>query len=254
MSVKKSEKQELLEKLNLLLKKQSLFQEEINELRLEIATLQVDDLEEFTSATESIETSQPVEEKVPEEIEISEITERKIFIQKEKKETSWEKSGISAEIEKFIGENLINKIGIAVLIIGVGIGVKYAIDNDLISPLVRIILGYLVGFSLAGFAIRLKARYLNFSAVLFSGAMAIQYFITYAANSYYNLFPQTVAISLMVIITILTVALALFYNQQVIAHFGLVGAYIVPFLLKEPFLNVTILFVYMAIINSGILF
>lgn len=254
MSVKKSEKQELLEKLNLLLKKQSLFQQEINELRLEIATLQVDDLEEFTSVTEVIETSQPVKETVQEENQISVITERKIFIQNEKKESSWGKSGISAEIEKFIGENLINKIGIAVLIIGVGIGVKYAIDNDLISPLVRIILGYLVGFSLAGFAIRLKAKYLNFSAVLFSGAMAIQYFITYAANSYYNLFPQTVAISLMVIITILTVALALYYKQQVIAHFGLVGAYVVPYLLKEPFLNVTILFIYMAIINSGILF
>ena len=84
--------------------------------------------------------------------------------------------------------------------------------------------------------------------------MAIQYFISYAAYSYYNLFPQIVAIILMVLITILTVALALYYKQQVIAHFGLVGAYIVPFLLKEPFLNVTILFIYMAIINSGILF
>jgi uncharacterized membrane protein len=254
MPINKSEKKELLEKLNMLLKKQSLFQVEINELQLEIATLQVDDLEEFTSATEVIETSQLVKETVQEENEFSEITELKIFIQNEKKESYRGKSGISAEIEKFIGENLINKVGIAVLIIGVGIGVKYAIDNDLISPLVRIILGYLVGFSLAGFAIRLKSKYLNFSAVLFSGAMAIQYFITYAAISYYNLFPQIVAISLMVVITILTVALALYYNQQVIAHFGLVGAYIVPYLLIEPFLNVTILFIYMAIINSGILY
>jgi len=254
MSVKKSEKQELLEKLNELQKKQSLFQQEINELQLEIATLQVDDLEEFTSETLSIPKSQPDEEVVPEINEIQRIIKHHRVIQQNEKESSWEKSGISAEIEKFIGENLINKIGIAVLIIGVGIGTKYAIDNDLISPLVRIILGYLVGFGLAGFAIRLKAKYLNFSAVLFSGAMAIQYFITYAANSYYNLFPQTVAISIMVIITILTVALALYYNQQVIAHFGLVGAYVVPYILKEPFLNVTILFIYMVIINSGILF
>ena len=76
-------------------------------------------------------------------------------------------------------ENLINKIGIIVLIIGVGIGAKYAIDNELISPLTRIILGYLVGAGLLGFAIRLQKKYENFSAVLLSGSMAIFYFITY---------------------------------------------------------------------------
>ena len=38
-------------------------------------------------------------------------------IQQRKEESLWEKSGISTEIEKFIGENLINKIGIAIVII-----------------------------------------------------------------------------------------------------------------------------------------
>ena len=254
MSINKTEKQELLEKLNLLLRKQSQFQQEINELQRQIVTLRVEDLEEKTSPTEVAQNINQVEEPTIKEQVIPKIAERQKVIQPTKEESLWEKSGVSSEIEKFIGENLINKIGIAIVIIGVGIGVKYAIDNDLISPLVRIILGYLVGFGLAGFAIRLKPKYLNFSAVLFSGAMAIQYFISYAAFSYYNLFPQMAAIILMVLITILTVALALFYKQQVIAHFGLVGAYIVPFLLREPFLNVTFLFVYMAIINSGILF
>jgi len=254
MSVNKTEKQELLEKLNLLLRKQTQFQQEINELQRRIVTLHVDDMEVKTSPTEVVQNIYQVEETAVEEKVIPKIHERPKVIQQKKEESLWEKSGISSEIEKFIGENLINKIGIAIVIIGVGIGVKYAIDNELISPLVRIILGYLVGFGLAGFAIRLKSKYENFSAVLFSGAMAIQYFISYAAYSYYNLFPQMAAIILMVLTTILTVALALYYKQQVIAHFGLVGAYIVPYLLKEPFLNVTILFIYMAIINLGILF
>ncbi len=253
MTIKKSDKHELLEKLNLLLKKQSDFQQEINELQRQIISLRVNEFEDIAS-TEEILDFESVEETNPDEKEVLMFTEPQRDIQNKKSKKDGTKSGISAEIEKFIGENLINKVGIAVLIFGVGIGVKYAIDNDLISPLVRIILGYLVGFGLAGFAIRLKAKYLNFSAVLFSGAMAIQYFITYAANSYYNLFPQIAAISLMVIITILTVTLALYYKQQVIAHFGLVGAYIVPYLLKEPFANVTILFIYIAIINAGILF
>ena len=37
-----------------------------------------------------------------------------------------------SDLEKFIGENLINKIGIAITIIGVAIGAKYSIDHDLI--------------------------------------------------------------------------------------------------------------------------
>ncbi len=155
--------------------------------------------------------------------------------------------------EKFIGENLINKIGIAVTIIGVGIGVKYAIDHQLISPLVRIILGYLVGFGLLGFAVRLKQEYENFSAVLLSGAMAIIYFITYAAHSFYDLIPQGATFALMVFITVFTVAAAIRYNKEVIAHIGLVGAYAIPFLLSDDPANARILFTYTAIINAGIL-
>ena len=92
-----------------------------------------------------------------------------------------------ADLEKFIGENLISKIGILVLIIGVGIGVKYSIDNNLISPLARVILAYLFAFGLVALAIWLKPKYLNFSAALLSGGMAILYFVTYFAYSAYLL-------------------------------------------------------------------
>ena len=160
---------------------------------------------------------------------------------------------IKSDLEKFIGENLINKIGIAILVIGVGIGAKYSIENDLISPLTRIILGYLVGLGLIGLGIKLKKEYDNFSAVLVSGAMAILYFITYAAFSFYELIPQVFAFALMVIFTIFTVIAALNYNKQVIAHIGLVGAYAVPFLLSNDTGQAAVLFSYVAIINIGIL-
>ncbi|RZJ79364.1 MAG: DUF2339 domain-containing protein, partial [Flavobacterium sp.] len=158
-----------------------------------------------------------------------------------------------SDFEKFIGENLISKIGILILVIGVAIGAKLAIDKGLISPLTRIILGYLVGVGLMGFAIKLKAKYENFSAVLLSGSIAIMYFITYAAYGYYQLIPQTMAFVLMVIFTSFTVVAAIKYNQQVIAHIGMVGAYAVPFLLSDGSGKVIILFSYMAIINLGIL-
>lgn len=156
-------------------------------------------------------------------------------------------------LEKFIGENLISKIGIVILVLGVGIGAKYAIDNGWISPLMRIIFGYVMGVGLLGFAVRLKEKYLNFSAVLLSGGMAIMYFVTYFAYAYYGLMPQIAAFALMAMFTAFTVAAAIFYNRQVIAHIGLVGAYAVPFLLSNNSGNYLFLFSYMALLNGGIL-
>ncbi|MFC3559621.1 DUF2339 domain-containing protein [Pedobacter jamesrossensis] len=160
---------------------------------------------------------------------------------------------VKSDFEKFIGENLISKIGILILIIGVAIGAKYAIDHEMISPLTRIVLGYAMGAGLMAFAIKLKAKYDNFSAVLVSGAIAIMYFITYAAYDFYSLIPQALAFGLMVVFTSFTVVAAIKYNKQVIAHIGLVGAYAVPFLLSDGSGKVGVLFTYMAIINIGIL-
>jgi hypothetical protein len=156
-------------------------------------------------------------------------------------------------IEEFIGTNLLNKIGIAVLVIGIGIGAKYAIDHELISPLTRIVLGYLCGFILIGLALRLKPNYGNFSAVLLSGGMAVLYFITFAAYDLYELMPKMVAFVVMFIFTAFTVFAAMQYNRQVIAIIGLVGAYGVPFLLSDGSGDVAALFTYMAILNAGIL-
>lgn len=157
------------------------------------------------------------------------------------------------DLERFIGENLISKVGIVVLILGVGIGTKYAIDNELISPLARIILGYLFSIGLAALALRLKPKYLNFSAVLLSGGLASLYFITYFANASYGLIGRVPAFLLMVVFTVFAVVAALYYSRQVIAHFGLVGAYAVPFLLSSDTGQYAALFGYIALINSGIL-
>lgn len=160
---------------------------------------------------------------------------------------------VAAPMEEFIGSNLLNKIGIAVLVIGIGFGAKYSIDHDLINPLTRIILGYLSGVGLIGFAIKLKKDHENFSAVLLSGGLAVFYFITYAAYDFYDLIPQEMAFLLMVVFTAFTVFASLQYNREVIGVIGLVGAYAVPFLLSDGSGRALILFSYIAIINAGIL-
>lgn len=164
---------------------------------------------------------------------------------------------VSKSLEAFIGENLASKVGIIITVLGISIGVKYAIDHDLISHWGRIILGYLAGCGLleAAFKLRQKdEKYEDLSNIILSGGFASVFFVTYAAYSFYGLMPQSVAFGIMVLITAITVAAALKYDQQLIAVGGLVGAYAIPFLLSTGEDRPITLFTYVAIINIAILF
>ena len=250
---------QLIDKLESFLKRQDDFTKEINILRIELNKLKNTEQEPVIES-EEVKQDRPVIETdfiIKNENITSDIKSFQHQINQEQvKQTAPPINKPlkgKSDIEKFIGENLINKIGIAITVIGVAIGAKYSIENDLISPLTRIILGYLFGLGLLGFGIKLKDKYENYSAVLVSGAMAIMYFITYSAYGLYNLIPQIMAFALMLIFTVFTVIAAINYNRQIIAHIGLVGAYAVPFLLSEGSGKVAVLFSYMAILNIGIL-
>jgi uncharacterized membrane protein len=235
---------ELEEKLSSLISKQNNISNEIRELR-----------DEFNSLKGRSQT----EERVCETAETKQAVEKQETVSTPEPPPAFEKLPETefninkSNLEKFIGENLISKIGIVITIIGVAIGAKYSIEHQLISPLVRIVLGYLTGLGLLGVGIKLKEKYVNYSAVLVSGAIAILYFITYAGYSFYDLFPQAFAFALMLVFTVFAVIAAIHYNRQVIAHIGLVGAYAVPFLLSDTSGQIAVLFSYMAIINIGIL-
>ncbi|MGF1559745.1 MAG: DUF2339 domain-containing protein [Flavobacteriaceae bacterium] len=258
---------QLNQKLETLIGKQENFAQELMGLYKEIEALKklpVDQLfiENDTKAPivePVIEIGQTDEPKIAAP-ELKSATENKpkemVVVEQQPIKTSSQipKPPLKSNLEKFIGENLINKIGIAITVIGVAIGAKYSIENNLISPLTRIILGYLVGIGLIGFGIKLKLKYENFSAVLVSGALAIMYLITFAAYSFYALFPQLMAFALMLLFTIFGVVAALNYNKVVIAHIGLVGAYAVPFLLSDDSGSTLVFFSYIAIINIGIVF
>lgn len=255
----------LMQKLELLLKKQQDFNIEVNEIRRDIQILRNTQALKFNESTnkQSIEPQEITSETEHTVTAEAAITETPISAQtaitpiQDEQNISSEKKIIKpkgkSNLERFIGENLINKIGILITVIGVGIGAKYSIENNLISPLTRIILGYLVGIGLLGFGFKLKAKYVNYSAVLVSGALAILYFLTYIAYDLYGLFPQLVAFGIMLLFTVFGVVAALSYNKQIIAHIGLVGAYAVPFLLSNDSGNVTGLFSYITLINIGLL-
>lgn len=236
---------ELSKKLDHILSRQNELQREIHLIRREMEALHQPEAQPLSEPVESSTTS--VEDPAP-------VSPAR---QAPPSRSRWEQLRIPAKTgldwEKFIGENLISKIGILITVIGVAFGAKYAIDHDLVSPLTRIILGYLAGIVLIGLAMRLKSKLESFSAVLLSGGLAVLYIITYFAFGYYELIPQAVAFLLMALFTAFTVLAAWHYDRQIIALMGLVGAYGVPFLISEESGSATVLLGYMALINTGIL-
>lgn len=258
---------ELEQRIGNLLYRQSVFYKEIKQLENELAELKRQSNFSSVSAANTVKTpaekptERPVEKPIerPTEAPAEKTTETPVITAPSTPKPQFSLPTINrpkqpSDLEKIIGESWINKIGILIVIIGVAIGAKYSIENELISPLTRIILGYLVGIGLLGFGIKLKPKFEGYSAVLVSGSISIFYFITYFAYSFYNLIPQILAFAMMLIFTVFTVFAAIKYNRVVIAHIGLIGAYAVPFLLSSGSGRVDILFSYMLIINLGILF
>lgn len=157
-------------------------------------------------------------------------------------------------IEKFIGENLINKIGIVILVIGIGFFVKYAIDKNWINEAARTAIGVLSGFVLIGFGYMLHKKYRAFSSVLSGGGISVLYFSIYIAFRQYELFNQAAAFAIFVVITALAIALSLWFDRKELAIIAIAGGFCSPLMASTGHGNYIILFSYLIILNSGILF
>jgi len=157
------------------------------------------------------------------------------------------------DLEKFIGENLINKIGIAVLVLGIAFFVKYAIDKDWINETGRVCIGLGCGAILVGLAHFLHKNYRSFSSVLAGGGIAIFYFTIAFGFHQYHLMTQTAAFVMMVVITVFAIALSVLYNRLELAIIATVGGFLAPFLVSNGSGNYVALFTYLVILDVGIL-
>ncbi len=157
------------------------------------------------------------------------------------------------DLEKFIGENLANKIGIAILVLGIGYFVKYAIDQEWIGEIGRVFIGILCGGILLGLAHRLRQKFAAFSSVLVGGGIAVLYFTIAIAFHEYQIFSQTAAFIIMVVITGFTIVLSLSYNRVELAVLAILGGFGSPFMVSTGEGNYVVLFTYVLILNIGML-
>lgn len=167
----------------------------------------------------------------------------------------WEKfKENNPDLEKFIGENLINKIGVLILALGISYLVKLGIDQNVITEPMRVGIGILAGSIVMLFAHKLRINYKAFSSVLVAGAISIFYFTIAIAFHDYQLISQNIAFIIMVVITLFSAFISISYDRMELAALSLIGGFAVPFMVSTGQGNYVILLTYILIIDIGILF
>lgn len=203
-------------------------------------------VEETAEQPELIASPVKPEQAVQEQITVS-AAEKPVT---EKFSPTWTKK---TDWEKFIGENLANKIGIAVLVLGISFFVKFAIDKDWVNEVGRVIIGLACGGILISLAHYTRNTYRSFSSVLVGGGLSVFYFTIAFAFHQYHLLNQTAAFVIMVVITVFAVVLSLLYNRMELAILATIGGFITPFLVSTGQNNYVALFSYLGILNAGML-
>lgn len=165
---------------------------------------------------------------------------------------SREEDGVALE-ELLVGKWL-TWLGAIAVVIGVGFGIKFAIDRGWLGPTTRVILSLISGIAMMiGASIAMRKDYRAFGQGLAGAAVGVLYMTCVAAHSWYGLVSHDVAYAGMIATTILGFAFACWYDSQTAAALGLVGGFLTPVLLPFSGNPLNPLFTYLLILNGGVL-
>ena len=156
------------------------------------------------------------------------------------------------EWEEVIGRRWLAWVGVAVLILGAGFGLKFAFENRWIGDLGRVLLGLVAGVSLTvlgQWQLRLGRK--GFSQALTAGGVTLLYLSVYASYGFYQLIDPTYAFVFLTVIVIQAHLLASFQNAPGIALMGQLGGFLAPVLLDTGVDRYWVLFSYILLLNAG---
>lgn len=157
-------------------------------------------------------------------------------------------------MEYAVASNWLLRIGVLILVTGIGFFLKYSIDNDLLGEQARVALSVLAGIGMIIAGVRLAyGNYHLFSQGLLGGGIAVLYFSVFAAFSFYHLVDMYPAFALMIVVTACAATLAIRLDSMLVAIFAIIGGYCTPILLSTGQVNFVGLFSYMLLLGVGLL-
>jgi hypothetical protein len=158
--------------------------------------------------------------------------------------------------EQFMGAKLFAWIGGFALFLGVAFFVKYSFEHNLISPELRVTIGFVVGASLVigGLLLKRKENAVTAQTLCATGILVL-YAVTFACRAYYHfaVFGLIPTFLLMTLITAIAFLLAVRLNAMVVAVLGIAGGFLTPVLLSTGEDYPLGLFVYIALLDVGLL-
>ncbi len=146
------------------------------------------------------------------------------------------------------------RAGILILLCAVGFFLKYSIENNLVSPTVRIIMTFVTaaGLFIAGVA-GLNKRFHILAVGVLSVSVVTFYMGAFAGFKLYHILPAAPAFVIMLLTTAVAMLVAVKYNLLPVALISCAGGYLTPVMLSENSGNLTFFLGYIALISAGVL-
>ncbi|HET6383668.1 MAG TPA: DUF2339 domain-containing protein [Armatimonadota bacterium] len=164
---------------------------------------------------------------------------------------------IEADLESLIGGNILNRIAVLALVLGLAFFLKIAISQGWITQGMRVLFGAVLGSALlAGGETTRRRGLAAYSHGLSGAGFAALYLSVYAAYGFYHLIGLTLAFGLLAGVTLGTVARAVSLDAEIVAALGLLSGFLTPIILRGdgagPSTMIPI-FVYLWALDAGVL-
>jgi uncharacterized membrane protein len=155
--------------------------------------------------------------------------------------------------ESLIGVRLFAWLGGAALFVAAALFLNYSIQQNLISPTMRVALGLVLGAGalVGGDFIREKAD--RAGQAIGGAGIATLYASLYAAHSLWHLIPSAVAFGGMILVTVTAGVMAVKRDAFMLAVLGLLGGFLTPYLVSTGEDHALALFGYLALLDAGVI-
>ncbi|MDA1312387.1 MAG: DUF2339 domain-containing protein [Acidobacteria bacterium] len=156
--------------------------------------------------------------------------------------------------EEWIGIRGAAVLGGIVLALAAVMFLRYAVEHDLIPPIVRVAIGLATGVAAITISEWMrKSRYVTTANSLAGAGIIVLYISVWAGRVLYELVPTTLGFLLMILVTGACGALAWRHRAREIALLGLIGGFATPILLSTGRDNPIGLFGYVLLLDVGLL-
>lgn len=152
----------------------------------------------------------------------------------------------------FFGGNLVVRVGVLVLLVGVVLLLRLLSEYIEISIAVKLMAIGIMGLGLAGLGYKLTAKRFSYGTTLQGTGLAIAYLSTFFAYSVYQIIPSIPSFIGLGLLSAITIVLAVRQNAFPLALLALSGGFFAPILTSEDTGSLVVLFSYYLLLNVTI--